>query len=389
MKKSLLAFAALGAVAGAAQAQSSVTLYGVIDAGVNYTSNAGGSRQYNMTSGVLSGSRWGLRGSEDLGGGLKAIFTLENGFNINDGSFGQGGRMFGRQAFVGLSSDNYGTVTLGRQYDSVVDFVGPLAASDQWGGQVAAHPGDLDNFNNQLRTNNAVKFTSANYSGLTFGAAYSLGGTAGDTTSNQIYSGGIGYANGPFTVGAAYLNARNPSNSELAANFVANAANASGYNGVSPVYSGYASARTYQVIGAGGAYTFGPATVGVTYSNTKFKDIGEGAGTNPFGYGGTATFNSAEVNFKYQLTPAMLLGVAYDYTHGSSVDGLNGPKYHQVNAGADYFLSKRTDVYLLGTWQKALGHDSTGGEAVAAINTLTPSNSNQQAYVRVGIRHKF
>src|ERR1700754_1749666 len=102
MKKSLLALGVLGTVAGAAHAKSSVTLYGLIDAGLTYTNNQGGSHNFKMTSGAVNGSRWGLRGSEDLGGGLKAIFTLEDGFSIANGTFGQGGREFGRQAFVGL-----------------------------------------------------------------------------------------------------------------------------------------------------------------------------------------------------------------------------------------------------------------------------------------------
>ena len=106
---------------------------------------------------------------------------LENGFNVNNGKLGQGGLMFGRQAYVGLSSQ-FGTVTLGRQYDSVVDYVGPLEAGDQWGGYIGAHPGDIDNFNNSYRTNNTVKYTSANYAGLTFGGTYSFGGIAGNVT---------------------------------------------------------------------------------------------------------------------------------------------------------------------------------------------------------------
>lgn len=124
MKKSFLALAVLTAFAGVAHAQSSVTLYGIIDEGFNVNTNAGGKHLYNLTSGVLQGSRFGLRGTEDLGGGLKAIFVLENGFDVNSGKLGQGGLMFGRQAYVGLSSQ-FGTVTLGRQYDSVVDYVGP------------------------------------------------------------------------------------------------------------------------------------------------------------------------------------------------------------------------------------------------------------------------
>ena len=137
MKKSLLALAALGASAGVAHAQSSVTLYGIVDEGFNINTNAGGKHLYNLSSGVLQGSRWGLRGTEDLGGGLQAVFVLEDGFDASTGKFGQGGLEFGRQAYVGLSS-NFGALTLGRQYDSAVDYVGPLEVGDQWGGYITA-----------------------------------------------------------------------------------------------------------------------------------------------------------------------------------------------------------------------------------------------------------
>lgn len=387
MKKSLLAVAALGAFATAAHAQSSsVTLYGIIDEGITYNSNAGGNRQFALAGGIMQGSRWGLRGTEDLGGGLKAIFALENGFDPSTGKFGQGGLMFGRQAYVGLSHVQYGTVTLGRQYDSVVDYVGQLAVSTQWGGTYSSHPGDLDNLNNTFRGNNTIKYTSANYAGLTFGATYSLGGIAGQFNQNQIWSAGVGYKNGPLVFGAGYLNARNP-NSGFFTNTPA-ASNASSALS-SPVISGYNSARNYQDIAAGAAYTFGAATAGLTYTNTKFKDIGQSSGTNPLGLSGTATFNSIEANFKYQLTPALVGGIAYDYTKGSSVAGQSGAKYHTFSLGADYFLSKRTDVYIMGQYMKASGTDSTGESAVAALNNLTASSNNHQGAVRVGIRHKF
>jgi len=104
MKKTLLVGALTGVFATMAHAQSSVTLYGLIDAGITYTNNQRGHSNWQETSGSVNGSRWGLRGAEDLGGGLKAIFTLENGFNINNGTLGQQSRMFGRQAYVGLSA---------------------------------------------------------------------------------------------------------------------------------------------------------------------------------------------------------------------------------------------------------------------------------------------
>jgi len=389
MKKSLLALAALGAFAGVAHAQSSVTLYGIIDEGFNINTNSGGKHLYNLSSGVLQGSRFGLRGTEDLGGGLKAIFVLENGFDVNSGKLGQGGLMFGRQAYVGLSSQ-FGTVTLGRQYDSVVDYVGPLEAGDQWGGYIAAHPGDVDNFNNAYRTNNTVKYTSQNYNGLTFGGTYSFGGQSGNFTGNQIWSLGAGYNNGPLQLAAAYLNSRTPAASGGLFNNggTATAANAAVTD---TIYSGFASANTYQVIGAGGAYTFGAATIGATYSNIRFGNLGS-AFASPF-KGQSATFNNGEVNFKYQLTPALLVGAAYDYTRGTQVEGNSRAQYHQGALGIDYFLSKRTDVYVTGVYQHATGDTvNAAGDVVAAtanINNLTPSTSQNQFTARVGIRHKF
>src|SRR5215469_1174898 len=187
MKIKIFSTAAVVAFSGYAHAQSSVTLYGIVDDGFNFVTNSGGAHLYSLVSGGIQSSRWGLRGNEDLGGGLSSVFVLENGFDLNSGKLGQGGLEFGRQAYAGLSS-RYGTVTFGRQYDSVVDYIGPFAAGDQWGGYIAAHPGDLDNFNNSYRTNNTIKYASANYAGLTFGGTYSFGGTAGDFSHNQIFS---------------------------------------------------------------------------------------------------------------------------------------------------------------------------------------------------------
>ncbi|WP_321887260.1 porin [Paraburkholderia bannensis] len=391
MKKSLLALAALGVFANSAYAQSSVTLYGIIDEGFNINTNTGGKHLYSLASGVMQGSRFGFRGSEDLGGGLKALFVLENGFDVNNGKLGQVGLMFGRQAYVGLGSSQFGTVTLGRQYDSVVDYVGPLETGDQWGGNISAHPGDLDNFNNAYRSNNTVKFTSANYSGLRFGGTYSFGGATGNISQNQIWSIGAGYSNGPLVLGVGYLNARTPSN--IGGLFGNSTSSTTAAAVTTPVYSGFVNANTYQVIGAGGAYTVGASTFGVTYSNVSFRNLGAN-GTTIYRHGTNATFNNVEANFKYQFTPAFLAGAAFDYTDGNSLTLANGTardgaKYYQYSLGLDYFLSKRTDVYVLGVFQHASGRDSTGKTAVAAINTQSASGNDNQLVARLGIRHKF
>jgi predicted porin len=221
---------------------------------------------------------------------------------------------------------------------------------------------------------------------------YSLGGQAGQFNRNQIWSLGAGYSNGPLQLGVGYLNVKDPNYS-----FWGNNANsrtstttpsASNFPS-SRVISGFASAHTLQVVSAGGAYTFGAATIGATYSNTQYKDVGseQGAGLNPVGYkGGSGKFHNAELNFKYQVTPALLLGAAYDYTKGY---GLSDAKYHQAMLGADYFLSKRTDIYVDGVYQHASGTDSTQHAAVANINQLSPSSTSNQVAALVGIRHKF
>src|ERR1700754_949010 len=114
MNKSLVAVG-LCLASGYASAQSSVTLFGQIDEAIAYINNAGGSASYRMRSGAWIGSQWGLIGTEDLGGGYRTFFRLENGFDVNTGKLGQGGREFGRQSFVGFGSP-YGTLTFGRQY---------------------------------------------------------------------------------------------------------------------------------------------------------------------------------------------------------------------------------------------------------------------------------
>ncbi|PUA19341.1 porin [Glaciimonas sp. PCH181] len=393
MTKRILGIAALSLMAPLSHAQTSVTLYGIIDEGANYQSNAGGKTLYNLTSGVLSGSRWGLKGSEDLGGGNRALFVLESGFDAGTGALGQGARLFGRQSYIGLASDKYGTLMLGRQYDSVVTSIGLFEVGDQWGGYITAHPGDLDNFNNTVRTNNAIKYQSNTYNDVSFSGMYSLGGQAGNATGNQVWSLGTNYARGPLSLAAAYLTARTP-NAGFFGNSSASAVTSASVSLASPVTTGFISAHSYSVAAAAGSYAIGRATLGATYSYTRYSDLGDlSAGANPHGYSGTATFNNVELNAKYQLTPALLIGAAYDYTSGGSVATSTGEKpdakYHQVSIGTDYFLSKSTDIYLVGVYQKASGVDSRDVAAVAAVNNLTPSNSNHMATARLGLRYKF
>jgi len=376
MKKTLMVAALTGVFATAAHAQSSVTLYGLIDAGITYTNNQHGHSNWQETSGSINGSRWGLRGSEDLGGGLKAIFTLENGFNIANGKLAQGGREFGRQAFVGLASDQFGAVTLGRQYDSMVDFVGPLSLTGtQYGGTQFAHPFDNDNLNNSFRVSNSVKYTSANYGGFKGGAMYGFSNQAGSFANNRAYSVGGTYNWGGLNVAAAFM--------QLNGSGTANSNGA-----VSDDFT--FGAKRQQTWGAGANYTFGPATAGLLYTQTNLSgltSIGAAQSGTPAGVtlaSNSAHFQNFEVNGRYALTPALSLAGSYTYTKAS----LNGvrPFFNQFNLQTDYALSKRTDVYLQGVYQRV----NEGSGVDANINGLgAASSTNSQVAVTAGLRHRF
>jgi predicted porin len=369
------------AVAAPAMAQNTVTLYGVIDEGFDYTNNVSGSKVYELQSGFVQGSRWGLKGSEDLGGGLKAIFQLENGFNLNNGRLGQGGLMFGRQAYVGIQSDSFGTVTLGRQYDSVVDYLGQVTANGNWAGYMFSHPYDNDNTDNSFRVNNTVKYTSPSLAGVQFGGTYSF---SNDTNfaNNRVYSAGVQYTSGGLLLAAAYLEADNPS------------ATAGGAinNGGDENFLG----SKLRIFGVGGSYTFGSANVGIAYTNTYVANPTSsgyvGAITLPTGSLSNLRFQNIEINGKYQFTPAFYLGGMYTYTRTdfNATTGKLKPNYQSVGLMADYSLSKRTDIYTQAVYQH-VGGDRTGTVLDFAYvpGADNVSSNRNQAVVRVALRHKF
>ncbi|MFA7438220.1 porin [Castellaniella sp.] len=229
MKKTLLAAALLAgfATAGVAQAETSVTLYGVVDSGYGYQNfkyngpdGAGEMRQTKsgVRGDVNAGNRWGLRGSEDLGDGLRAIFTLEQGFNLGSGEF-HSDRQWHRQSFLGLSSDDWGTFTIGRQYSAGSAFGvyrGPngmsMGDNETVFGGVGVASAD--------RVDNSFRYATPNLSGFNAILMYGTGtGTGGDTVGrykgvggdwedyanrgNRV-SVGLGYNNGPIGIGLSY-----------------------------------------------------------------------------------------------------------------------------------------------------------------------------------------
>jgi len=389
MKRTLLVMAIAGAAAAAssaANAQSSVTLYGIVDAGVSYVNHSavgtGSGKNFKYDDGVASGSRWGLKGTEDLGNGLAALFVLENGFNSGTGALGQGGTEFGRQAFVGLSDHGVGTLTLGRQYSFSTDFLGPLSQGNMTAaGNYGFHINDIDQLTSS-RINNSVKFTSDNFYGFRAGAMYGFSNVAGAFNgtataaggTSRAYSFGLTYANGPLAVAAAYTDISYPASAAPAfAVAISNVAMGSGTAGL--------AIQNLRTAGLGAKYAFGPATLFGMWTNTHFLPVAAGG----------STANIFEGGVKYAFNSALSLSGAYAFT---DLTGTKSGHWHQVNLTLDYALSKRTDVYVLGVYQKASG--SNGGvnnQAEIGSSSSYFGNSGggttNQIAARMGIRHRF
>lgn len=344
MKKSLVALAALSVI-GAASAQSSVTLYGLVDAYV-------GSDRVNrvtdtvLNSGGQNGSRWGLKVSEDLGGGLAAIVQVESGFDVSTGA-SQQDALFGRQAFAGFKS-GWGQLTFGRHYGAYDDikgtisiegnnFVdptnGPGATMSAAGVVAAAAPtfGAWVGYN--PRINNSIKFQTANYGGFTGTVVYGLGENKTATTgaSNTLSIGGI-YANGPITIGLAHQNE----------GFARTAANNSKNELENTLINGHFD---FGVVRLGGGYNEARVTASGA-RGAKAKEWNLGAGI-PLG--------------------ALTVRAAYARSKFSGARANDS-----IGLDAVYDLSKRTSTYV--------GFNST---------KLRSFNDNTNRRFGVGIRHKF
>jgi predicted porin len=214
MKKSLVALALAGAFASAAQAQS-IEMYGIVDMG--FVQESGGPTGpittpaspkgtiNKLTSGAQSGTRLGFKGTEDLGGGMKALFVLETGIAADKGGFNQGGLAFGRQSFVGLQSD-MGTVTMGRQYTPY--FLTMLVGDPFAAGMAGAAQNMLMPASN-IRMDNALKYTSPVFSGFSAEAAYGFGEQADSTSKSQQLGAFLSYSATPVNVRLGYLKRNN------------------------------------------------------------------------------------------------------------------------------------------------------------------------------------
>lgn len=362
-----------------AHAQSSVTLYGLIDAGLAYVSNAKGRAAVSANSGNVTGSHWGIASKEDLGGGTQAVFALESGFSVMNGTSRQGGRLFGYQAYAGIANRDYGTLTFGRQYDPVVDYVAPLTFTGHHpgGNNLSAHPYDNDNLNNSFRVDNAVKFASTNYGGAHFGAMYGFSNEAGGFADNRVYSAAASYDSGSLVFAAGFLQANNVGSANT--------------DGAITSTDRTFIASQQRIYGAGVNYLPGRARFGFVWTRTQLGGLQTINSANNLGLvqnNQGASFENFELNASYSFSKAFQLNSEYTFTQGtlSNATGEHRPRWHEVSVQADYFLSNRTDVYAQVSYQHIA---PDGSDLGANITAQSPSSTDQQSVVALGLRHRF
>jgi predicted porin len=360
MKKSAITLALGSLLAGSAYAQTSVTLYGIVDQSIRYTTNANAANNslVELTNGAITNSRWGMKGSEALGNNLKAIFQLEGGFDPDTGRANQNNSLFGRQAYVGLAGD-FGTVKLGRQYTEGFNLFGDFDPLTIGNYNQNAWP----YFLTQLRNNNVVSY-DGKFGGLNVGASYGFGETPGSVRTNQYWGTRASYAYGPFAIGGVYQEIR------------------------------VGADNKQQMWGVAGRYTVGPAKLFLGYIGGKdqtgvidnaYMNPAPTATGNPVPVGGNHAANPRKdmigyVGATYQLTPALALTGAFYYDDIDNKDGIagnDGKRYTGVLL-AEYALSKRTQVYGTVDYNKVKD---------GAVTEL-PGKSNQVG-AAVGIRHIF
>ncbi len=393
MKKTLLAAALMAGFAGVAQAETSVTLYGIVDTGLGYTqfkdkgdSNLKASRT-GFYDGVQSGNRWGLRGSEDLGDGLRAVFTLESGFTLSNGMGAQShendkgektSRLFGREATLGLAGDSWGSLVFGRQTNVASRYIGDIASpfGDAFG---IAHIGNTFTSAATVRADNTIVYATPNFNGFDFAIGYSFnvdGNQQWNVKNNgtnpnpkdgnaKLVTTGLRYANGPVAVALSYDNLK-----------------ASEWD------------KSVQSWSLAGSYDFEVVKLHMAWGQDRNGSLGvhgtglpgafDSAGGWNDEFGSTTDFKtnnfavgvSAPVGAAGKVMAGWAMSRVSDndwYTRHQAATADNAKKSQNLfSLGYTYNLSKRTNVYAVGSY--GTGYAFQDVRATQAI---------------VGLRHRF
>lgn len=337
MNKRLIALTVLCSAAGAAAAQSSVTVYGIVDVGVSRIDD-GSTKTTSMDSGILNGSRIGFRGEEDLGGGLSASFRLENGYSVDDGRMRQGGRLFGRQAWVGLNG-SFGTVRLGRQDNPIHT---ALDSIDPFGTGLA---GNIEFIFNgyDSRSDNIVSYIAPKMGGFYASVVYGLGEVPDSTSTGRLVGGMVGFKTGNFNVVLSHHN-----------------------QNVADAGLDVGNEKTTMI---GGVYNFGVVKAHAAYAQNKGDRLGvETTDSHDAMIGFTVPFGASTVMGSYSRKEGKL--AARDKTE-------------LLALGYTYSLSKRTTLY---TSYGVMRNNDTG---TLGVDGGTVVAGDDPKIFNVGLQHRF
>lgn len=401
MKKATLAIAALAACSSSAWAQSSVTLYGIVDAAVRYTSNANaGTSTKTLTPGGMSQSRLGINVTEDMGGGLKALANLEHRLQSDTGA-ASSGTDFWRQAWVGLQSSEFGQIRMGRQYNILFDLYTSTFASFRYSPYIEAYKPEIG-MSMTARQDNMVKYLvqlGNVYGEIQVSAGEGQSGAAA-ALPNKTIGGLLRYSDGKWGAGGAYLQATEQTGKKIKATVLG----ASFTEGPWYVHASWGENKfdnPFTLLNQASAAAFAASAAPGSAANVALTT--RGAYTS--GLLGASIFNTDSADIKkrsmvmfgatYQLTPQLNVGANVwltEQTHYGTAQNLAAPFANALgfvtNANTkskadffavvfDYAFSKRTDAYL------EFDYTKTRGE-VAFLNGAT-----KRGGAMLGMRHRF
>ncbi|MFP3606465.1 porin [Paraburkholderia sp. SIMBA_053] len=345
-----------------AWAQSSVTLYGIVDAVIDISNQGKGTLVREM-SGAPLGSRFGLKGSEDLGGGYKSIFTLEDGFGVNNGAIQQGGLFWGRQAWLGISGPT-GTLTFGRQYSP--EFWA-FAGNDPFELGLAGGLSDisrtlpngsvtglLNGYIATSRTSNSAVYMSPEIHGLTVRLMYGFGGVPGSMRDGSTVSAGVYYTTASFAFNGGYVrNVKTDGTGEYIA---------------------------YTI---GGTYTVGPARIYVNYARDTDTTANTATKAGP-----KVQYGLASVGLRYQIRPDIQADAQVEKIIDTSEGHSPSQNAYVESLALIYSLSKRTTLYTsYGQVQSKHAAAYSLGAALYFGGAATPGSTGRT--FQLGIRTLF
>lgn len=363
MKKLTLAAMIIGGFAAQAQAQSNVTIYGLVDAGLVSERGGAAGSVTKLTSGIGGQSRLGFRGTEDLGGGLSAIFQLETGLKVDDGALDNtSSALFNRQSFVGLKSKEAGSLTIGRQYTMLYNAMSQVA--DPFG---AGYAGSIKNLfptaGANTRTSNALVYATPVMEGFSAEALYSLGEQAGSATAGRQFGLGLNYAQGPLNARLVYNNRNNDTAAV----------------GTTPAKLQDTGRNTLFAIN----YDFKVAKAYFAYGADKGVNSAALPVANAYGYAVApkASLDSNDMLIGVSVPVAPAGTVLASYTRKNDKTSFNQDA-DQWAVGYLYALSKRTSTYV--AYAKLKNKNGAG----YTVGNNNEAGSGNKAF-NVGVRHSF